>query len=39
MDVIIIMYVSLTQKQYDLNFTLKHKKINCLETLLIMTTV
>lgn len=33
MDVIIIIYVSPTQKQYDLNFTLKHRKSNCLKTL------
>lgn len=33
MDAIIMMYVSLTQKQYDLNFTLKRRKINCFNTL------
>lgn len=38
MDVIIIIYVSLTQKQYNLNLTLKHRKSNRLKTLPIMMT-
>lgn len=33
------MYVSPMQKQYYLNFTLKHRKLSCLKTLPIMTTV